>query len=479
MPGMRPAGSAFDRSYRRGAVLGLTVAEAFILLAFCLLLLFTWWQVDTEERSILVADKVAALTPAEKRAVVESLGDGTFELARELRAAGIGPGSLPPPDQIDAYARFMRDEDMRRLVEAVIALDPETRLTLEEAVKVTPDAALRAALADLAKDESGTTEIARRLEAAAQTQDRLVSLLDRRLGDSIRAAGGRIDSRGMISLPEAVLFESGEASVRNADFLRGFCADWLATLRESGLPLSDLRIEGHSSSEWKDAPAAAAYAKNLELSQARARAAVMLCLDGVGVGTTHDWARDHLAAIGYSSARLIYRPDGSEDATASRRVNFSVSLNQEPLLDDIKRSVAPTVLSATGPARVIDGDTIEIAGTVFRLGGIDAPERGQPCVNAAGTAFDCGEVARRGLDGFIAGREVSCDATTIDLYNRPVATCRTDGQDLAGRMVNEGLAVAFTRYSDAYVAADRSARDARVGLWNTVFDMPWDYRKLP
>lgn len=30
----------FDRSYKRGAVMGLTVAEAFILLSFCLLLLF-------------------------------------------------------------------------------------------------------------------------------------------------------------------------------------------------------------------------------------------------------------------------------------------------------------------------------------------------------------------------------------------------------------------------------------------------------
>lgn len=45
------SGRGFDRSYKRGAVMGLTVAEAFILLAFCLMLLFTWWQLDTERRS--------------------------------------------------------------------------------------------------------------------------------------------------------------------------------------------------------------------------------------------------------------------------------------------------------------------------------------------------------------------------------------------------------------------------------------------
>ena len=34
----------------------------------------------------------------------------------------------------------------------------------------------------------------------------------------------------------------------------------------------------------------------------------------------------------------------------------------------------------TGPARVIDGDTIDIAGERIRLHGIDAPESAQTCV---------------------------------------------------------------------------------------------------
>ena len=55
----RPGGS---RDYKRGAIMGLTVAEAFILLAFCLLLLFTGWLVDTEKRSITVADRIGELT---------------------------------------------------------------------------------------------------------------------------------------------------------------------------------------------------------------------------------------------------------------------------------------------------------------------------------------------------------------------------------------------------------------------------------
>jgi endonuclease YncB( thermonuclease family) len=34
----------------------------------------------------------------------------------------------------------------------------------------------------------------------------------------------------------------------------------------------------------------------------------------------------------------------------------------------------------TGPARIIDGDTIDIAGQGIRLHGIDAPERSQMCI---------------------------------------------------------------------------------------------------
>jgi len=40
---------------------------------------------------------------------------------------------------------------------------------------------------------------------------------------------------------------------------------------------------------------------------------------------------------------------------------------------------SPALADITGPARIIDGDNIEIAGKRIRLHGVDAPECHQTC----------------------------------------------------------------------------------------------------
>lgn len=335
----RPGGS---RDYKRGAIMGLTVAEAFILLAFCLLLLFTWWQVDTEKRSITVADRIGELTEQQKQDLVAGLSDGTFDLARTLREAGIvgGERALAETSQ---YSRFMREEDLKRLMQATVELSPDTRLTLADAVEVTPEAELRDALRKLATREDNVEQASRRLAEAAATQDRAVAMLDRALGQDIRAAGGQIDGNGTITLPQNVLFDPGSDRIRNLPFLRDFCTAWIGTLRDSGLDIANLKIEGHASSEGRPGETPEqAYLSNLDLSQRRAQNALTTCLNGIRDPRTLAWAREHLSAAGYSSARPVVQADGSEDREKSRRVMFAMDVDREALIDGIREDLTST-----------------------------------------------------------------------------------------------------------------------------------------
>jgi hypothetical protein len=48
--------------------------------------------------------------------------------------------------------------------------------------------------------------------------------------------------------------------------------------------------------------------------------------------------------------------------------------------------------------------------------------------------------------------------------------------DLGAKLVLQGWAVAFRRYSTMYVPLEEQARQARHGVWAGKFQMPWDWR---
>ncbi len=131
------------------------------------------------------------------------------------------------------------------------------------------------------------------------------------------------------------------------------------------------------------------------------------------------------------------------------------------------------IATALADVRVLDGDTLELDGVVYRLNGIDAPEHGQRCGE-----WDCGSAATRELAEMVAGATVSCDPIERDPYGRVIATCRADGRDLSAEMIDKGLAWAFVRYSDAYAPEELVSKEKAEGVFADAYMPPWEFRAL-
>jgi endonuclease YncB( thermonuclease family) len=134
-----------------------------------------------------------------------------------------------------------------------------------------------------------------------------------------------------------------------------------------------------------------------------------------------------------------------------------------------------SAVSAT-KARVIDGDTLELAGSVYRIHGIDAPEAGQTCARPGGGRWPCGAAAVAALEDLVLGRDIHCDERGVDAYGRILSVCRVGGQDIGAALVEAGLAWSFRRYSSDYDAVEDVARARGAGVWQARTETPWDYR---
>ena len=133
----------------------------------------------------------------------------------------------------------------------------------------------------------------------------------------------------------------------------------------------------------------------------------------------------------------------------------------------------------SGPARVVDGDTLHIDGypNNIRLERIDTPETHQTCENARGSTYPCGVMAADRLRSLIGSPPGTCEASGFDGYGRPLATCSVGKLELNAAMVVSGWAVEFDRYSDGrYAGYEEEAKTAGVGLWQGKFVMPWEWR---
>lgn len=117
-----------------------------------------------------------------------------------------------------------------------------------------------------------------------------------------------------------------------------------------------------------------------------------------------------------------------------------------------------------GPARVIDGHTLEVAGQRLRLFGIEAPPLEKDC-QWPGKVIPCGRISRTALMDLVVATDVVCRPRGDKSADARVAVCWADGFDIGANMVHTGWARAQRLQSTGYAAIEEKARKARRGLW--------------
>ncbi len=197
-------------------------------------------------------------------------------------------------------------------------------------------------------DKDSIEEIARTYK---HLRESLHDDLDREFKDDWEKWGTRIDPI-TLSIPfrgPEISFDQGEDELKEkfqnilADFFPRYVK--ILTGPKYKDDIEEVRIEGHTSSEWdKFTDSQTAYFNNMALSQQRTRVVLefVMKLEDVSRSRDFDWLKKRLTANGLSSSKPVKKKHGEPDEKKSRRVEFRVRTNAEKrIVEIIKRKRKP------------------------------------------------------------------------------------------------------------------------------------------
>jgi len=178
-------------------------------------------------------------------------------------------------------------------------------------------------------------------EGFQDTEHSLYQELNKEFKNDLEEWNAYIDSKSLsiIFKEPDVLFEKGEYSIKGRFkiILNDFFPRYIQVLNseEFRSKILSIRIEGHTSSEWrKDTGERKSYLNNMSLSQLRASEVLQYVLR-TRLNGSYKWIRDRLVAVGYSSSKIKLTADKIEDKQLSRRVEFKVVTNAQEQLYDL------------------------------------------------------------------------------------------------------------------------------------------------
>lgn len=147
------------------------------------------------------------------------------------------------------------------------------------------------------------------------------------------------------------LFDNASANLKEKykQALTVFFPKYIQTVLPYKDSISEIRIEGHTSSEWNVFPKEIknkdidikdlyGYIGNMNLSQDRTNSVLNYVLNDLRTEIPNEyrkWLRDHTAAVGLSSSKPILDENGNEDKNKSRRVTFRIITNADSKIQQI------------------------------------------------------------------------------------------------------------------------------------------------
>ncbi len=137
-----------------------------------------------------------------------------------------------------------------------------------------------------------------------------------------------------------VLFKSGSSEISSEfkNILNNFFPKYVDILTNGKFKndIEEVRIEGHTSSEWAGARTSEQrYLANLNLSQHRSFEVLKYCLSILKNHKEREWLKGVFQANGVSFAKPILKADGTEDKMKSRRVEFRVIVKSKERIEKI------------------------------------------------------------------------------------------------------------------------------------------------
>ena len=477
-------------SYRRGIVLGLTMAETMLLLVFCLLLaaavVFQREEQKLNEKDSALRNALAELASAQ-RFLKDKIGDNWqhvvegADASEQLEKAGLSV------KEVTAAAPF---------IGTIMELHEQgaTEADLKELMAIAK--AVEEALRNSGVTTKDPAQIAALIEAGVEAQ----------ATSSTGENRGKHNWPPIITLSEAQghYFETGSArlSPRFRNDLTGPVTERLLQIIKD-YDVNVIEVIGHT-----DEQPIAARPSNLDkgllpVLQGQVPVDGLIPADNAGLGLARavsvvevllqDERLKRYRILPYSGAQIIDLGDKLSNGTSTgdvrqrRRIEIRLRRADEqqaaiaPVPAPVSDSApipepAPAAAAISGRASVIDGDTIDIHGQRIRLWGIDAIESGQLC-QLDGRPWRCGQDVAFGLDARLQNQVVSCHPQDRDRYGRIVAKCDVQGGDLGSWLVRQGLALDYAYYSHgAYKAEQAKAQEENLGIWRGTFEMPWDWR---